>query len=74
MIAQGWGGDSTDVPVPGDYDGDGKADMAIYRKSNGAWWIIPSITGTPYGVGFGGGATDTPITSNLIINWLYSRP
>jgi hypothetical protein len=28
-----------DVPVPGDYDGDGLADLAIYRASTGEWFI-----------------------------------
>ena len=30
------------MPVPGDYDGDGKTDFAIWRPSTGTWWIIPS--------------------------------
>ena len=36
-------GVSTDVPVPGDYDGDGKDEPAIYR--NGTWWVLRSTAG-----------------------------
>ena len=63
----GFGGDATDIPVPGDYDGDGKADLAIYRANIGAWFIYPSSTGPSgiYGVGFGGDPTDIPVTMNL---------
>jgi hypothetical protein len=49
-----------------DFDGDGKADIAIYRASTGAWFIYPSSTGPSgiYGVGFGGDVSDLPVITN----------
>jgi subtilisin-like proprotein convertase family protein/subtilisin family serine protease len=32
-------GNASDVPVPGDYDGDGIADIAVFRPSDGNWHI-----------------------------------
>ncbi len=31
-----------DLPVPGDFDGDGKTDVAIYRPSTGNWFWVGS--------------------------------
>jgi hypothetical protein len=51
-------GQAGDIPVAGDYDGDGRTDPAVYR--DGVWYIVPSTTGTVYAIGWGI-STDTPV-------------
>jgi hypothetical protein len=58
QISQGWG-TSGDVPVPGDFDGDGKTDFSIFRPSANSWWILRSSDGT-YTVYNFGAAGDIP--------------
>ena len=46
-------GTNGDVPVPGDYDGDGKTDFSIFRPSTNTWWVMKSSDTTYYGYTFG---------------------
>jgi hypothetical protein len=41
-----WGSQAMgDVPVPGDYDGDGRTDFAVWRGPTGMWIILLSSSG-----------------------------
>ena len=49
-----------------DYDGDGKADLAIRRASSGSWVARYSSTGEYIRVGFGSLMTDVPLATGIL--------
>src|SRR5204863_451340 len=74
-----------DLPVTGDFDGDGQADAAVYRPSSQIWFILRSsggVSSIPFGINGdipvpadydGDGNTDVAIYRPGPGQWWYLR-
>jgi hypothetical protein len=54
-------GVASDRPVPADYDGDGRTDIAVFRPADGDWYFLNSRDG--FGVVHWGINGDKPLTT-----------
>jgi hypothetical protein len=55
-----------DVPMPADYDGDGRTDPAVFRPATGVWYMLRSSSDyTTYSFDQWGLSGDVPKTGDF---------
>jgi hypothetical protein len=65
-----WGGDSTDIPVVGDWNNSGTTKIGVYRAATGTWYLDTNGNGVWEGCGtdacisWGGDPSDIPIVGD----------
>ncbi len=62
MVVKQFGLANKDLCVPGDYDGDGRADVGLWRKADATFWVLSSNTAGDVKTLKWGNATDTPVS------------
>ena len=56
-------GTTGDIPVAGDFGGNGTSDCAVFRPSTSVWWILPDCTGSYSSTSYGASG-DIPVTGD----------
>jgi hypothetical protein len=55
---------SSDIPAPGDYDGDGRTDFCVFRPSESNWYLLKSGSGNALAVYHFGANGDKPVSAD----------